>query len=107
MAAGPTIPEELFHAIRLRDYCKYVTKLHKQDILTPKEFKSSLYNQYYELDTRICYVDRQISQNHVYALFGEYSGLEPMEVKTSMLEEITKKFTCYYSHGRVVLNFTN
>ena len=85
MVAGSTIAEQLFHAIHLRDYCKYVTKLHKQDILTPKEFKSSVFNQYYELDTRICYVDRWINQNHVYTLFGEYSGLEPMEVKTSML----------------------
>ena len=95
MATGPTIAEELFHAICLRDYCEYVTKLHKQDILTPKEFKSSVYNQYYELNTRICYVDRRINQNHVYALFGEYSGLEPLEVKTSMLDETTKNFTWY------------
>ena len=34
-------------------------------------------------------------------------GIEPLEVKTSMLDEITKNFTWYSSHGRVVLNFMN
>ena len=108
MAANNTITEELLHAIRLCDYCEYVTKLHKHEhFCPPKEFRESPYSQYYDLDTKICYIDRCINQNHVYDLFGDYSGLEAHKVKQFMLDEISKNYNWYSSHGRVILNFTN
>ena len=65
MAVSGFIAEELFHAIRLRDYCEYVSKLNRADIMVPSEFKYSEYSSIYNLDTRICYTDQRINKNHM------------------------------------------
>ena len=81
MAVGGSIAEELFQAIKLCDYCEYITKLHKQDIMSPKDYRESPLNAIYELDTRICYVQRKINMDHMYEIFGEFSGTDAEAVK--------------------------
>ena len=107
MAVGGSIAEELFQAIKLRDYCEYITKLHKQDIMSLKEFRDSPLHAMYELDTSVCYIQRRINSNHVYDMFGDFSGTDAATIKASMLDEIATNFDWYQSRGRVVLNFTN
>ena len=104
MVTGGSIAEELFHAIRLRDYCEYVSKLNRADIMTPIEFKYSEYSSIYELDTRICYNDRRINKNHVYDIFGDFSSTDGKSVKLGMLDEIGDNYDWYENRGRVVLN---
>ena len=99
-----SIAKELFEAIRLRDYCAYITKLNKADIMTPKEFMSSIYSQDYVLDTRICYHGRKINRDHVYDIFSDFSGTDGSTAKMDMLNEITENYDWYESRGRVVLN---
>ena len=106
MAVGCSIAKELFQAIKLRHYSEYITKLHKQDIMSSKEFCESPLHAMYELDTSVCYIQRRINSNHMYDMFGDFSGTDAATVKASMLE-IATNFDWYQSRGRVVLNFTN
>ena len=103
MAEGGTgsgsIAKELFEAIRLRDYCAYITKLNKADIMTPKEFTNSIYSQDYVLDTRICYHGRKINRDHVYDIFSDFSGTDGTTAKMDMLNEITENYDWYESRG--------
>ena len=75
--------------------------------MSPKEFRESPCNLVYELDTSICYVQRKINHDHVYEIFGEFSGTDTEAVKLSMLDEITTNYDWYESRSRVILNFTN
>ena len=106
MAAGGSgsIAKELFKAIKLRDFCEYVNKLNKADIMTPKEFAVSIYAQDYDLDTRICYHERRINKDHMYDIFSDFSGTDMATAKEEMLKEITENYDWYESRGRVVLN---
>ena len=101
---GGSIAEELFDAIRLRDYCEYVPKLNKADIMNPKEFAESMYSDIYELDTRICYHDRRINKDHIYDIFSDFSGTDASTAKVDMLSEVSENYDWYESRGRVILN---
>ena len=46
-----SIAQELFAAIKLRDYCVYVNKLNKADAITVAEFHESNLADQYVLDT--------------------------------------------------------
>ena len=100
-----SIAEELFDAIRLRDYCEYIPKLNKADIMSPSEFAASSYSQLYDLDTRICYHDKRINRDHVYDIFSDFSRTDASTAKVDMLSEISENYDWYESRGRVVLNF--
>ena len=50
-----SIAQELFAAIKLRDYCVYVSKLNKADAITVAEFHKSYLASQYVLDTRVCF----------------------------------------------------
>ena len=103
MVEGGSIAEELFHAIRLKDYCAYMSKLNKGDIISIKEFKEHNYSCHYELNSKICYHDRKINQDHVYDIFSEFSGDDASTVKMNMLDEVTQNYDWYESRGRVIL----
>ena len=75
--------------------------------MSPKEFQDSPLHAMHELDTSACYVQRRINSNHMYDMFGDFSGTDAATVKSSMLDEIATNFDWYQSRGRVVLNFTN
>ena len=107
MVVGGSIAKELFQTIKICDYCEYITKLHKQDIMSLKEFRDSPLHAMYELDISACYIQRRIKSNHVYDMFGDFSGTDTATVKASMLDEIATNFNWYQSRGRVALNFMN
>ena len=104
MATSGSIAEELFQAIRLRDYCPYVNKLNRADQITLGEFQASDLSKQYTVDTRICYVGRKLNVKHIYEIFGEFSNSDADTVKVSMLKEIADNFNWYEGRGAVFLS---
>ena len=58
----------------------------------------------YDLDTRICYTNWWINENHVYDIFGDFSSTDGKSVKLAMLDKIGDNYDWYESRGCVVLN---
>ena len=98
-----SIAQELFAAIKLRDYCVYVNKLNKADAITLAEFHESHLAGQYVLDTRVCFSGKRVKVNHLYEIFGDYSSMEDDLVKCDMLKEITDHFDWYQDRGNIIL----
>ena len=98
-----SIAQELFAAIRLRDYCVYINKLNTSDAITVADYhKSDLVNQYV-LDTRVCFSGKRVKVNHLYEIFGDFSSTEGELVKCDMLKEITDHFDWYQDRAKIIL----
>ena len=65
------------------------------DEIRVSEFHASVYALDYMLNTRICFSGKKINPNHLYEIFGEFSGSDHEEVKLDMLNEIACNFNWY------------
>ena len=102
---GGSIASELLDAIKLKNYGIYVNKLNLSDEIRVSEFHASAYTLEYVLDTRICFNGNKINPNHVFEIFGEFSGSDHEAVKLNMLNKIACNFNWYRDRAEVFLQF--
>ena len=96
MAGKKTISMELYNAIKSKDYCDFVNYLGPKDGLGIAAFLNSTCGQLYTADTSLLHRNgRRTNNNHIYQMFGEFSGMDSEEVKMAMLKEITNNYDFY------------
>ena len=103
--SGGSIASELLDAIKLKNYGIYVNKLNSSDEIRVSEFHASAYALEYVLDTRLCFNGNKINPNHVFEIFGEFSGSDHEAVKLDMLNKIACNFNWYRDRAEMFLQF--
>ena len=105
MAGRKTISMELYNAIKSKDYCDFVNYLGPKDGLGIAAFLDSTCGQLYTADTSLLHRNgRRTNNNHIYQMFGEFSGMDSEEVKMAMLKEITNNYNFYERKCMAILH---
>ena len=105
MAGRKTISMELYNAIKSKDYCDFVNYLGPKDGLGIAAFLDSTCGQLYTADTSLLHRNgRRTNNNHIYQMFGEFSGMDSEEVKMAMLKEITNNYDFYERKCMAILH---
>ena len=105
MARRKTISMELYNAIKSEDYCDFVGYLGPKDGLGIAAFLDSTCGQFYTADTTLLHCNgRRTNNNHIYQMFGEFSGMDSEEVKMAMLKEITNNCDFYERKCMAILH---
>ena len=96
---------ELYNAIKSKDYCDFVNYLGPKDGLGIAAFLDSTCGQLYTADTSLLHRNgRRTNNNHIYQMFGEFSGMDSEEVKMAMLKEITNNYDFYERKCMAILH---
>ena len=105
MVGRKTISSELYNAIKSKDYCDFVGYLGPKDGLGIAAFLEFTWGQFYTADTTLLHRNgRRTNNNHIYQMFGEFSGMDSEEVKMAMLKEITSNYNFYERKCMAILH---
>ena len=85
--AGSTssLAAELLHKISPMPYQTYVVKINECDAVTPDNFKNSRWANYFTLDSSNIVKNGHANPNHVFDIFGSFSGHTGTEVRVKPL----------------------
>ena len=100
-----TISQELYNAIKSKDYCDFVGNIGPKDGLGIAAFQETTWAQQYTVDTSLLHRNgHRTNNNHIYQMFGEFSGMDSEEVKITMLNEITTNYDFYERKCMAILH---
>ena len=90
-----SLAEELLHAVSLMSYKILMANIKEEDALTPDNFKTSRWANYFTVDTSWVVTNGRANPNHVYDLFGSFSGNSGSEVRVKLLQHIIDELPFY------------
>ena len=100
-----SITRELFELTRLREYITYIPSINSRDRTGIAAFNDTSFAQDYDVDMSFLYPKgRRMNTYHVYELFGRLAGMDGVEVKKCMLQEIESRQKYNQARGNVVLS---
>ena len=90
-----SLTEELVQKIQARPYKKYVAKLREQDAVTGENYKNSRWANFFTVDASNTVRNGRANPNHLFELFGSFSGHSGTEVRIHLLKNITSDTSFY------------
>ena len=84
-------------------YKSFVANIKEEDTLSPETFKNSRWANYFAVDTSRLVTNGRANPNHVYDLFGSFSGNNGSEVRIKLLQHIIDELKFYEIRSRVCL----
>ena len=98
-----SLAAELLHKISPMPYKTYVAKINECDAVTPDNFKNSRWANYFTVDFSNIVKNGCANPNHVFDLFGSFSGHTGTEVHVKLLENIVAEMPFYERRSAVCL----
>ena len=100
-----SMAHELFELTRPKDYVTYLSSINNRDRTGIAAFKQTSFSEDYDVDTSYLYPKgRRTNNYHVYDMFGRLAGMDGVETKKCMLQEIEARQSFYQARGNVVLS---
>ena len=100
-----SMAHELFELTRPKDYVTYLSNINSRDRTGIAAFKQTSFSEDYDVDTSYLYPKgRRTNNYHVYDMFGRLAGMDGIETKKCMLQEIEAHQSFYQARGNVVLS---
>ena len=84
-------------------YKTYVAKINGCDAVTPENFKNSRWANYFTVDSSNIVKNGQANPNHVFDIFGSFSGHTGTEVLVNLLKHIASEMNFYERRSVVCL----
>ena len=84
-------------------YKKYVAKINECDAVTPDNLKNSRWANYFTVDSSNIVKNGHANPNHVFDIFGSFSGHTGTEVCVKLLENIAEEMSFYERRSAVCL----
>ena len=97
-----TVELNMYHLSGYR-YRMMVPSLNKGDIMTCEQYKHSELYGYFDIDRTNLYKNGKFNPNHVFELFGSYSGHSPAQVRVMTLQAIAANVQFYKDRSSVCL----
>ena len=101
--SSSSLTAELLHKIKPMPYKTYVAKINECDAVTPDNFKNSRWANYFTVDSSNIVKNGRGNPNHVFDLFGTFSGHTGTEVRVKLLENIATEMPFYETRSAVCL----
>ena len=89
------LTEELVQKIQPRPYKMYIAKLREQDAVTGENYKNSKWANYFTVDASNTVRNGRANPNHLFELFGSFSGHTSAEVRIQLLKNIASDMSFY------------
>ena len=89
------ITEELVQKIQPRPYKMYIAKLREDDAVTGENYKNSKWANYFTVDALNTVRNGRANPNHLFELFGSFSGHTSTEVRIQLLKNIASDTSFY------------
>ena len=102
-SSSSSLAAELLHKISLMPYKMYVAKINECDAVMPDNFKNSKWANYFTVDSSNIVKNRHANPNHVFDIFGSFSGHTGTEVCVKLLENIAADMSFYERRSAVCL----
>ena len=93
--SSSSLAAELLHKISPMPYKTYVAKINECDAVTPDNFKNSRWANYFTVDSSNIVKNGRANPNHVFNIFGPFSGHTGTEVHVKLLENIAADMSFY------------
>ena len=90
-----SLTEELVQKIQPRPYKTYVAKLREDDAVTGENYKNSKWANYFTVDASNTVKNGRANPNHLFELFGSFSGHTSTEVRIQLLKNIASDTSFY------------
>ena len=90
-----SLAEELLQVVSPEPYKTFVVNIKEEDALSPDTFKNSRWANYFAVDTSRLVTNGRANPNHVYDLFGSFSGNSGSEVRVKLLQHIIDEYKFY------------
>ena len=101
--SSSSLAAELLHRISPMPYKTYVAKINECDAVTPENFKNSRWVNYFTVDSSNFAKNRHANPNHVFDIFGSFSGHTGTEMRVKLLENIAANMSFYERRSAVCL----
>ena len=101
--SSSSLTAELLQKISPMPYKTYVAKINEGDAVTPENFKNSRSANYFTVDSSNIVKNGQANPNHIFDLFGTFSGHSGTEVRVNPLKNIASDMDFYKRRSVVCL----
>ena len=98
---------KLLSSINKYGYKEMVPYIHECDAVRLDTFKTSKLAEYFAVDTSCVYKNGRVNPNHLFELFGSFSGHEASEVCEILLEHIARNLRFHVHRSTVCLEMQN
>ena len=99
-----SLAAELLHKISPMPYKMCVAKINECDAVTPDDFKNSRWANYFTVESSNIVKNGRANPNHVFNIFGSFSGHTGTEVHVKLLENIAAEMSFYERRSTVCLH---
>ena len=90
-----SLTEELVQKIQPKLYKMYVAKLREDDAVTGENYKNSKWANYFTVDALNTVRNGRANPNHLFELFGSFSGHTSTEVRIHLLKNKASNTSFY------------
>ena len=90
-----SLTEELVQKIQPKPYKTYIAKLKEDDAVTGENYKNSKWANYFTVDASNTVRNGRANPNHLFELFGSFSGHTSTEVRIQLLKNIASDTSFY------------
>ena len=90
-----SLTEELVQIIQPKPYKTYVAKLKEDDAVTGENYKNSKWANYFTVNASNTVRNGRANPNHLFELFGSFSGHTSTEVRIQLLKTIASDTSFY------------
>ena len=90
-----SLTEELVQKIQPKPYNTYIAKLREDDAVTGENYKNSKWANYFTVDASNTVRNGRANPNHLFELFGSFSGRTSTEVRIQLLKNIASDTSFY------------
>ena len=104
MASENSIASELLNLFLTHEYREYARNLSNQDAINLQVFKTTDIGREYWVDTRNCYIKGCQNSDHLFDIFGKFSGDSADIVRSKSVTYIQQDPDWWEHMGRVVLD---
>ena len=102
-SSSSSLTAELLHKTSPMPYKTYIAKINECDTVTPDNFKNSRWVNYFTIDSSNIVKNGCANPNHVFDIFGSFSGHMGTEVRVKLLENIAADMSFYERRSAVCL----
>ena len=102
-SSSSSLAAELLHKISPMPYKTYVAKINECDAVMPDNFKNSRWANYFTGDSSNVVKNGRANPNHVFDIFGSFSGHTGTEVCVKLLENIAADMSFYEGRSTICL----
>ena len=106
-SSSNSIAAELLSNITKYGYKNMVPYINERNVVGLDTFKSSKLGQLFAVDTSRTYKNGRANPNHLFEIFGHFSGHKAMEVREVLLEHITRNLDFPVKRSIVCLEMRN